>query len=122
MEMTPEQTARQLETNAIAQQNDAFRKFPFTDESIGRWVYTAGVAAEGEAFVLDCINAVREFDNFTEDCDPYGERAMGCFEVHGKKVWFKFDLYDRNYEGGSPSPAEITETRRVLTILFPSEY
>jgi hypothetical protein len=43
-------------------------------------------------------------------------------DVLGKKVWWKIDLYDRAYEGGSENPTSLAETRRVLTILFPSDY
>ncbi|WP_254446752.1 DUF3768 domain-containing protein [Ruegeria sp. HKCCD8929] len=122
MDMTPEQIARQLEINAIAQQNDAFRKYPHADESIGRWVITRAVNEKGPGFVLACIAAVRAYEAFTEDADPYGERAMGSFEIEGETVWFKIDLYDAAYEYGSPAPADVTKTRRVLTILFPSDY
>ena len=122
MEMTPEQLAKAAEIAAIAQQNDAFRRMPVMHPSVGRWVMTAAICAEGETFCDEVIAAVRDFDAFTEEMDPYGEHAMGRVEVQGKAVWWKIDLYDRNYEYGSPSPAEITETRRVLTILFPSDY
>ena len=47
---------------------------------------------------------------------------MGVMEVAGKKVRWRIDLYDRAYEGGSPEPTSLVETRRVLTILFPSDY
>ena len=47
---------------------------------------------------------------------------MGFMEVADKKVWWKIDLYDRAYEGGSPNPTSLADTRRVLTILFPSDW
>mgnify|MGYP000209299977 FL=1 len=43
-------------------------------------------------------------------------------EIMGEKVWWKIDLYDRAYEYGSSNPTSLADTRRVLTILFPSDY
>ncbi len=120
--MTVEQFGEALRREAIAKQNDAFRKMILLDESVGRWVVTRAVYAEGPAFVAACILAVRKFEDFTEEMDPYGERSMGRLEPEGKTVWFKIDLYDVDYEGGSDDPSEVTKTRRVLTILFPSDY
>jgi len=45
-------------------------------------------------------------------------------ESQGKtlKLYWKFDLYNRDYDAGSEIPHDLQVTRRVLTILFPSEY
>ena len=80
------------------------------------------VDAEGMDFVLTCIAAVAAYEDFTEENDPFGTHEMGFMDVLGKKVWWKIDLYDRAYEGGSENPTSLAETRRVLTILFPSDY
>lgn len=111
-----------LRSEIVAQQNDTFRNMVVQCESVGRWVVTHAVNEEGPSFVAACIAAVRAFDAFNEDMDPHGDHSMGSFEVEGKTVWFKIDLYDTAYEGGSPDPLEVTKTRRVLTILFPSDY
>jgi hypothetical protein len=47
---------------------------------------------------------------------------MGVIEVAGEKVFFKIDLYDLKMEFGTEDPTNLDKTRRVLTILFPSEY
>ncbi len=120
--MTPEQIERQKQITLIAKQNDAFRKLPLVDENRGKWVLTRGIQAEGEAFVFDAIAKVRAFDDFTEDADPYGSHEMGVFEVQGKTVCWKIDLYDPSYLCGSAWPENLGKTRRVLTILFPDEY
>jgi len=121
MEMTAEQTARQLEIDVIAEQNDRFRKQPPAD-TLGKWVYTAAVADEGQEFVSACFQAVAIYDDFTEENDPYATHEMGFMEVMGKKVWWKIDLYDRSYEHGASKPTSLADTRRVLTVLFPSDY
>ena len=47
---------------------------------------------------------------------------MGGIEFDGTTVWFKIDLYDVDYTYGSPEPSDPALTRRVLTLLLPSEY
>nr|WP_318246675.1 DUF3768 domain-containing protein [Alloyangia pacifica] len=45
----------------------------------------------------------------------------GCHR-RGQKLWFKIDLYDESYSFGTDDPLDDARTRRVLTLLFPSEY
>lgn len=111
----------------IAKQNDAFRtsitasvKSP--DVPPGKLVMTSGVAAESDAFRAAMFGALIAFEDFNEDADPYGCHEMGVLEIEGQTVWFKFDLYDENYEYGAETPTDPNRTRRVLTLLFPSEY
>ncbi|MGH1413478.1 MAG: DUF3768 domain-containing protein [Pelagimonas sp.] len=111
----------------IAKQNDAFRtsitacpKSP--DTPPGKLVMTAGIAAQSDAFRAALIGALITFDAFDADSDPYGLHEMGVLEIEGERVWFKFDLYDENYEYGSEAPGNPKRTRRVLTLHFPSEY
>jgi len=117
-----EEQARLAELHAIAEQNDQFRRYPDNNEARGRWVYTAAINAAGQAFLSACVEAVRAYDNFTEDNDPYGTHEMGFMKVQGKDVWWKIDLFDLDYAMGSPNPSALVETRRVLTILFPDDY
>ena len=112
---------RTRECVRIAEQNDAFRhQQPGGGE--GKWVYTSAVDSKGGAFVAACMSAVMAYDDFTEENDPYGTHEMGFMEVMGEKVWWKIDLYDRAYHGGSSAPTSLADTRRVLTILLPSDY
>ena len=113
--------SRTQECARIAEQNDACRaRRPGGGQ--GQWVCTRAVNDEGPDFVQACMAAVAEYDDFTEDNDPFGTHEMGFMEVRDQKVWWKIDLYDRAYENGSPEPTSLAETRRVLTILFPSDY
>jgi hypothetical protein len=111
----------------IAKQNDAFRTsvtacIKSSDIPPGKLVMTAGVAAQSDEFRAALIGALIAFDSFDVDSDPYGLHEMGVLEIEGERVWFKFDLYDEHYEYGSEAPTDPTRTRRVLTLLFPSEY
>ncbi|WP_372578623.1 DUF3768 domain-containing protein [Ruegeria hyattellae] len=105
----------------IAQQNDAFRKRQ-PEGGEGMFVQTTAIDNMGPSFVAACLAQIVTYDGFTEDNDPYGTREMGFMDVMGQKVWFKIDLYDENYQYGTSAPTDLTKTRRVLTILFPSDY
>ncbi|WP_417280588.1 DUF3768 domain-containing protein [Celeribacter sp.] len=111
----------------IAAQNDAFRhsvlgNTPVTDAPQGQFVMTRGVAALGPEAQLELTRRVAAFDGFTADSDPQGWHEMGVIDLDGTTVWFRVDLYDTDYQFGSPEPSDPEQTRRVLTLLLPSEY
>lgn len=115
------------EAALIAAQNDAFRHSilgttPVTDAPQGQFVMTRGVAALGPDAQLELTRRVAAFDVFTADSDPQGWHEMGVIEFEDTTVWFKIDLYDTDYQFGSPEPSDPEQTRRVLTLLLPSEY
>jgi len=121
------QTNPTTEAATIAAQNDTFRKsimfFNDTDDTLkGQFVMTTGVSALGSDLRLAATRQVAAFEAFTPDNDPYGWHEFGAVEVFGTTIWFKIDLYDTNYEMGSPAPTDPQQTRRVLTLLLPSEY
>lgn len=103
---------------AIRRLNDRFRQ---TLEG-GRALITQGVLAQGESFVSQAIAAVKAFDAFTPDNDPYGEHDFGAIEIDGRRVFWKIDYYDLGERAGSPNPADPNVTVRVLTILLAEEY
>ena len=117
-----------MDTNTlIAQHNDAFRnsiaQFQVADNiPKGKVVMTQGVAAQGPDFHLEMTRKIIAFDAFSVEADPYGTHEMGVIDVSGETVWFKIDLYDLNYEYGAETPEDPEQTRRVLTMLLPSEY
>ncbi|MCD1635916.1 DUF3768 domain-containing protein [Martelella mediterranea] len=115
------------EAARIAAQNDAFRCSILGDTSgagapLGQFVMTRGVAALGPDAQLELTRRVAAFDGFNADSDPQGWHEMGVIEFDGTTVWFKVDLYDTDYTYGSPEPSDPLQTRRVLTLLLPSEY
>ena len=121
------QTNPTTEAAIIAAQNDAFRKsimfFNDTEDTPkGQFVMTSGVSAMGPDARLSATRQVAAFAAFTPDNDPYGWHEFGAVEVFGTTIWFKVDLYDVNYEMGSDAPTDPEQTRRVLTLLLPSEY
>ena len=68
------------------------------------------------------MEAVRAFDDFSENNDPYGEHDFGNFTLDGADVFWKIDYYDNDLRDGSPNPAEPALTKRVLTVLLAEEY
>ena len=83
---------------------------------------TCGVQALGEKAVANIITAIRAFDKFTKDNDPYGEHDFAKVVVDGVAVFFKIDYYDQGLEFASPNPADPVVTERVMTIMLTDEY
>ncbi|MFC4217691.1 DUF3768 domain-containing protein [Pseudophaeobacter arcticus] len=115
------------EAALIAAQNDAFRRSilgttPVADAPKGQFVMTRGVAALEPEAQLALTRSVASFDGFNADSDPHGWHEMGVIDLDGTTVWFKIDLYDTDYQFGSPEPSDPQQTRRVLILLLPSEY
>lgn len=98
--------------NPIAALNDAFRQ-QFHD-----WYLTQGAAALPERMLL--LKAVREYDDFNPDNDPYKEHDFGNFAWHNEKVYWKIDYYNQELRYWCDPLSD--ECRRVLTILLASEY
>lgn len=107
-----------VETLTIRTLNDLLR----TRYSGGRILMTPEINALPEDTMARALHAVRTFDDFNEDNDPYGTHEFGMVEVDGHNVMFKIDAYDQNLEYGSPDPTDPSVTTRVLTILLASEY
>jgi len=123
---TPDFSSKEVAT-IVAVQNDKFRRAAFgipTPQPIpqGQVFVTPGISARDESFRAALTHAVVAYDDFNSDCDPHGWHEMGVVEIEGETVWFKIDLYDEAYEYGSSDPTELRVTRRVLTLLFSSEY
>ena len=88
----------------------------------GKTYLTRGLIAKGADFIAKATAAVRAFDAFTDDNDPWQEHDCASLDVDGEPVMFKVDYYDENMEYGSPDPADPRLTRRVLTIMLASDY
>lgn len=104
--------------NDIATLNDTFRK-TFT---CGQVLLTAGIDSMSMDDKANILSKVRNFNDFTEDNDPYGEHDFGSFDYKGNKIFFKIDYYDLNYEFMSKNPANPDITNRVLSIMLAEEY
>jgi Protein of unknown function (DUF3768) len=98
--------------------NDNFR----TSFIGGRIALSSGIADLTIGVRAEVFLKVRNFADFTDDNDPYGEHDFGSFELVGETFFWKIDYYDLRCEFGSEDPADPEKTTRVLTIMFAGEY
>jgi hypothetical protein len=103
---------------AIRDLNDAFR----TSLTGGVVLMTSGVIALGPEAQARILAAVRAFNDFSTDNDPWAEHDFGAVEVDGERVFFKVEYFDLIRGMHSPDPADPSVTERVMTIMLASEY
>lgn len=111
----------------VRELNDRFRRSVLDaraeTEPPGQGVMTQGVSAIPSVDRLGAIEAVRTFEDFTGDNDPYEEHDFGSFEQGGEKLFWKIDVYaDATCRAGSEAPHDLAQSYRVLTIMLASEY
>lgn len=102
----------------IAKLNDNLRR-TFTG---GQVLLTAGIDSLPADDKANILSMVRNFNDFNEDNDVYGEHDFGSFNYKGNKIFWKIDYYDLNYKFMSENPADPNITRRILTIMLADEY
>ena len=119
MNKLPEDQPDDADRSAIIRNlNDAFRQ----TLTGGTVLLTAGVVALGAEKQTEILAAVRAFDAFTSENDPWDEHDFGALDVAGERVFFKLEYYDLTRDFHSPEPADPEVTERVMTIMLASEY
>ena len=88
----------------------------------GKVMMTVGIIALGLEMQARVLAAVRAFDAFTEENDPWAEHDMGALNVQGHRIFFKLDYYDPKMTYLSDDAADPDKTVRVLTIMLADEY
>ncbi|MEM1052775.1 MAG: DUF3768 domain-containing protein [Pseudomonadota bacterium] len=88
----------------------------------GQVVMTDGVVDRGVDFINAVTTAVKAFEDFNPENDPYREHDFGALTVNDTRLFFKIDYYDKQLQWHSPDPTDPTVTTRVLTIMLSSEY
>ena len=83
---------------------------------------TDGIAGLGGSLVAKIFKAVSEFNQFSEDNDPWGEHDCALLTVDGVRVLWKIDYYDRQRSFHSPDPSDPKVTVRVMTVMRADEY
>ena len=118
MNSSPTDKSGAASTATIRALNDRFRQ---TLQG-GTVLMTAGIIALDAEAQAGIIAAVRAFDAFSPDNDPWGEHDFGSLEVAGERVFFKIAYYDLTRAMHSEDPADPSKTERVMTIMLASEY
>jgi hypothetical protein len=96
----------------IGYKNDRFRKSGFGV------TITSGIQDLPDIDGL--MAAIRDFDTFTEDNDPYGERDFGSLVWHSEKVFWKIDYYNKALNAWEDPT--LDQCQRVLTVMLAEEY
>lgn len=105
-------------TKRVAMLNDNFRK-TFLGGLVSLTHHVQNL--DGER-MIKLMGAVKTFDDFSEDNDPYGEHDFGSVVVDGQTYFWKIDYYNNSLDGHSPDKSCSKVTRRVLTIMHCNEY
>ena len=96
----------------ISMVNDKFRKSGFGV------TLTNGVQSVPDLQGL--LQAIREFDDFTEDNDPYGEHDFGSLVWNGDKVFWKIDYYNETFDAWEDPLSQ--KCKRIMTVMLAQEY
>lgn len=102
---------------ATARLNDLLRS-----TGIGGQIFlTVGVAGLPEAEMNEIVGAVRRFDKFTPDNDPYGEHDFASLVVAGHRIMWKIDYFPPD-GSNDPDPTDQESCKRIMTIMLAEEY
>lgn len=104
-------------TEKTAELNDILRTFGVGGECF----MSQGFAALKQDVRLTLIQAIRDFEDFDPENDPYGEHNAGMVEVDGRKAFWRIDYYNKEKTQGSEAPWDTEETARVMTIMLASD-
>jgi len=97
-----------VRSERIACLNDGYRR------SRQGFMITRGVSVLPD--IATVISMVQNFNEFSEDNNPYGEHDFGSFEVFGEKLFWKIDYYDSALESWADPLS--SKCRRVLTVML----
>ena len=113
-----------LKIKKVAELNDALRDTIFKPNSTkDKIVFSEGVINLSAQQQLYILNRVKNFSNFNEDNNPFGERDFGAFDNEEDiRIFWKIDYYDNNMEFHSEDKSDPKKTTRLLTIMKASEY
>ena len=107
------------QTAKIRALNDAFR---MRGDGLGSIMLTAGVQALAGQDLAQILSAIRCYDSFSIEEDPWNEHDFGVLRVRGQRVFWKIDYYDPTLRNGADDPANPDTTYRAMTIMLAEEY
>lgn len=107
-------------TAIIATANDEFRKNPHPSKGI--LVKTAALSLMGDEFFQKAWKAIQEFDSFSKDDNPWGERDFISVTIDSEKVFAKFDYFANSNMNEGTEDASLPTTWRVFTIMLAEDY
>lgn len=110
-----------MNTDKIRELNDNLRQNIFNPgkDKVVLSQFVANLTIDEQ---LKILIKVKDFNNFNEDNNPYGENDFGMIEHRELNYFFKIDYYNNDLKYHSPDPADPTKTIRALTVMHASEY
>lgn len=100
----------------IAEKNDYLRKKIPLLPPPHRFIMTAGFQEMALEDVSEILRKLKEFKNFEEGNDPYGEHDFVAVEHKGEKYFLKIDCLDKDLEHHKKDGI------RVMTLMNAREY
>lgn len=98
--------------------NDTFRR----TFSGGNVVVSRGVMLLAPDDRCALFQAVREYDSFKPEDDPFGEHEFGAVVFKNQRFFWCIDYYDLDLRRSSPDPTDPAFTVRIMTIVLGGEY
>jgi len=87
----------------------------------GHVIITRAVGQLELATLLEITKAVREFDAFTADDEPWDEHDFGQVIVDGQSYFWKIYAHDPGMASGSTDTTDEAATRRIIRIMTENE-
>ena len=109
----------------IAKLNDELRKQIINNQwqkTHNMIVMSKGISEYDPMEQNAIFEKVAEYNDFSEDNNPFKERHFGDFEFNFVKMYWQIDYYDLNGEYHSEDKSNPDITKRVLTIMKADEY
>ncbi len=88
----------------------------------GRVIAVGSLVQADETLRNKVVAVMREFKDFNDDNDPYGEHDFGAFEVDGEQFMFKIDYFALDEETASEHPEDQASTMRICSVFFARDY
>ena len=111
-----------MSAKIISKLNDELRRYIFNAHNKDKIVLSENVSTLPYKDKLEVLKKVKDFDNFTEDNNPYKENDFGAFDYKAIKFFWKIDYYDNDLHYHSEDNTNTEKTIRVLTVMKASEY
>jgi len=114
----------------IARLNDRLRAMIGTtppcpvSPRVGMVLFTKGLMRLPPDKVALIWSRVHDYQSFSQETDPYGERDFGVVDIgDATRAFWKIDYYsDDTCSRASEDPSDIARSFRVLTVMLATEH
>ena len=112
-----------MNIDKVAKLNDFLRGYILTATPVkDKIVITEGVSKLDKQIQKKVFQKVKNYKDFDEDNNRFGERDFGAFGVNCMDFFWKISYYDNNMKYHSEDKSDPEKTTRVLTIMRSEEW